>query len=289
MLNKARTPPQIGRVAASRHAWGGWCLCRFHEAGISPTLGHARGPVPVSVWPSSWAALRGAALQGRPFGELRKHLPGRSRAHVPFAAPCAPRSTHAHEGPPSGLPFAARWGASRAAIGCTGGRPLGCGHALVLRSRVLLVTRLVDRRRRHVNMPSAGGPYSPALSSQRAPARIPLPLSHSRPCRRRDTPAAAPPPPPPPLLPLSSSRPCLRRGTPAAVPPTPPATVELFPPLPPAWHAGCCSPPSPPLFSAAADLPRVGLCPRTPPVLCGRRRGAVCATFPRPLRPSAPP
>ena len=72
-------------------------------------------------------------------------------------------------------------------------------------------------------------------------------------------------------------------------PPYSPATVELFQPLPPALHAGGCSPHSPPLVFTTADHPRVRLCPRTPPVLCGRRRGAVCATVSRPLRPPSPP
>ena len=163
---------------------------------------------------------------------------------------------------------------------------MGSGCALVLRARVLLMTCSVGRRRRHMNTPSAGGPCSPYLSSQRAPARNPLPLSSSGPCRRRGTPAAAPLAP---LLPLSSSRPCRPRGMPVDVPLSPPATVELFLTLPQAWHAGGGSPPSPPLASTAADLPRVCLCPRAPPVLRGRRRAAVCATVPRPLRPSPPP
>ena len=144
------------------------------------------------------------------------HLSGRSRAHVPLAAPRAPRSMTAHERPPRGLQSAARWGAPCAAVGCTGGRPLGGGRAPVLRALVPLVARLIGHRRRHMKTPSASGRYSPELSSRRAPARIPRPLSSSRLCRRR--------------------------GTPAAVLPAPP----------------------------------------------GRRRGAVCATVPRPLRPPPP-
>ena len=116
---------------------------------------------------------------------------------------CHPRLVGAPPGPQS----AAR-----------GGAPWACGRALVLRARVLLVTRFVGRRRRHMNTPSAGGPYSQALSSQRAPVHIPLPLSSSRLCPRRGTLAAVPPIP---LLPLSFSRPCRRRGTPTAAPAPP--------------------------------------------------------------------
>ena len=187
----------------------------------------------------------------------------------------------------------------------TKGRPLGCGRALVLRVCALLASRAFRRRRRHMNTPSAGGSCSLARTSERPPARIPPPLSSSRPCRWRETPAAAPPapllplsfsrfaadvgrrrllPPPlcyrfvfpalaagvarrrpfpqPPLLPLSFFHPCRRRGTPATVPRPP---LRLF-------------------FFAAGHL-RVALCPRAPPVLRGRRRCAVCATVPLPLRP----
>jgi len=64
------------------------------------------------------------------------------------------------------------------------------------------------------------------------------------------------------------------------------AAVELFPPLPPTLHTGGGSPLPPQMISIAADHQLVGLCPRAPPVLRGRRRGFVCVTVPRPLRPS---
>jgi len=140
---QARNRPPIGRMGASRQAWGGCCLTRFHEARKSPTRGHSRGPVLVSVRPASWAALRGAVSHGRPFGAPQMHLPGRSRAHLPLwrARGTLRPPTHARaRGAAARAAIRGSSGRPWPAIGSTRGRPLGCGRALGLCARVLLVS-----------------------------------------------------------------------------------------------------------------------------------------------------
>jgi len=81
------------------------------------TQGHARGSVPVSVRPASCAALRGAVSQRGPFGKPQKHLPGRSRAHLPLGWA---RSTLRHP-----IHARARGAAAWDVICSSLGRPLG--------------------------------------------------------------------------------------------------------------------------------------------------------------------
>ena len=214
------------------------------------------------------------------------HLPGRSRAHLPLGRA---RSTLR---PP--IHARARGAAARGAIRGSLGRPLGrhrlYGGALPgLRSRAraprVRASRVACCRppatayehavRRRLVFPRS---FIPTTSRTHPPTaeffpplalawdaggcppsplwyRCVFPALAAGVARRRPFPR-------PPLLPLSFSHPCRRRGTLAAVPRPPPR-----------------------LLFFAAGHPRVALCPRAPPVLRGRRRCAVCASVPRPLRP----
>jgi len=202
LLAPGPPPPPIIRRAASRQAWRGGCLSRFHEAGISPTQGHARGPVPVSVWCASWAALRGAVWQSRPFGEPQMHLPGRSRAHLPLGRARSTLRPPIH----ARARMAAAWDAIHGSLG----RPLGRHrpHGVApsgLRSRARAPRALVSR---------VACCRPPATAYEHAVRRRPVLARSFIPPRSRTHPptveffpplppawdagGCAPPPPPPP-------------------------------------------------------------------------------------------
>ena len=201
--------------------------------------------MPVSLWRASWAALRGAVWQMRPFGEPQNQLSGRSRAQLLLGRarsilrpPIHARARGAaawdairgslglpvglhrpHGGAPVGLrsrPRAPRALASR--VACC--RPPATAYEHAFRQRPVLPRSFIPTRSR-THPPTVE--FFPLFPPARDAGGCPPPL----PCYRCEYPALSAgvarrrPSLPPPLLPLSFFRPCRRRGMLAAVPPLP--------------------------------------------------------------------
>ena len=200
--------------------------------------GHARGPVPVSVWRASWAALRGAVSQRGPFGEPQMHLPGRSRAHLPLGRARStlrpPIHARARE--------AEAWDAIRGSLGPPLGRHRPHGGAPPgLRSRACAPRARASR---------VACCRPPATAYEHAVRQwLVLPCSFIPATSRTHPPPVDFFPPLPPAWDTGGCPPspsatveffplCRRRGIPVAAPPPLRATVEFFAPSPAASDAG---------------------------------------------------
>jgi len=168
----------------------------------------------VSVWPASWAALRGAVSQRGPFGEPQTHLPGLCRAHLPLGRARSTLRPRIHA--------RARAATARDAIRGSLWRPLG-RHRLYGGALPGLRSRARAPRVRASCVACCRPP--PTTCEHAVRRRLVLPRSFIQMTSRTHPPTVEFFSPLPPAWDASGY-------------PPPPATVAFLSRLPPAWHAG---------------------------------------------------